>query len=292
MRLRVLRSGQDASVNFVSHDGLEARYVRRTPERVIVYLSAQTGCRQGCVMCWLTAQNQREDRNASVVEILAQAKAVLNHYDEDVQERGIAREIHFNFMARGEPLASSVIREELPEIVGSLAGLAGARGLPSKILISTIIPRLARKMDLVKWVGELPVEIYWSWYSPDPAFRREWLPGADDPVLSMDRIAELSRATNKPARIHFPLIGGENDSLNNAVRLVRALEMRRLRAKINLIHYNAPPGDESQESSPSIYEAWSALLGKSPLVEKVQIVPRVGPDVAASCGMFLSNDAT
>jgi adenine C2-methylase RlmN of 23S rRNA A2503 and tRNA A37 len=53
------RSAQDDSVNWdrpaADVGRIEARYVRRCPDYFVVYLSAQTGCAQGCRMCHLTA---------------------------------------------------------------------------------------------------------------------------------------------------------------------------------------------------------------------------------------------
>lgn len=100
------KSGQDASVNWDRPAGvgrLEARYVRRCPDYFVVYLSSQTGCAQGCRMCHLTATGQTRLRDAMFGEMIEQARTVLEHYR---REGPSARTVHFNFMARGEPLAS------------------------------------------------------------------------------------------------------------------------------------------------------------------------------------------
>src|SRR3954464_11714111 len=96
-------SSQDASVNWdrpAAVGRMEARYVRRCPDYFVVYLSSQTGCNQGCRMCHLTATGQTRLRDATLGEKIDQARTVLDHYR---REGRMARSVHFNFMARGEP---------------------------------------------------------------------------------------------------------------------------------------------------------------------------------------------
>ena len=77
------KSGQDESVNWdrpADVGRIEARYVRRCPDYFVVYLSSQTGCAQGCRMCHLTATGQTGLRDATVGEMIEQARTVLDHY--------------------------------------------------------------------------------------------------------------------------------------------------------------------------------------------------------------------
>src|SRR5690348_4587472 len=135
------RSGQDASVNWdrpVDVGRIEARYVRRCPDYFVVYLSSQTGCDQGCRMCHLTATGQTSLRDVTYEEFLQQAETVLDHYRRKAPP---ARSVHFNFMARGEPLANAVLLEHADELLGELAHRAVALDVRPRYLVSSIFPK-------------------------------------------------------------------------------------------------------------------------------------------------------
>src|SRR5689334_1695522 len=122
-------SRQDASVNWdrpADVGRIEARYVRRCPDYFVVYLSSQTGCNQGCRMCHLTATGQTRLRDVTHAEFLEQAETVLDYYRNSAPT---ARTVHFNFMARGEPLANSVLLSHADDLLGDLAQRAVALGL-------------------------------------------------------------------------------------------------------------------------------------------------------------------
>jgi 23S rRNA (adenine2503-C2)-methyltransferase len=131
-------SQQDASVNWdrpAEPGRIEARYVRRCPDYVVVYLSSQTGCDHGCRMCHLTATGQTRQRDVTYGEFIEQAETVLEYYRHEAPP---ARSVHFNFMARGEPLANPVFLANADELLGELARRAVALNLRPRYLVSTI----------------------------------------------------------------------------------------------------------------------------------------------------------
>lgn len=286
MQFEVLRSTIDPSVNFVHHRGdgqaLEARYVRRHPDYIACYLSSQTACEKACRFCHLTFTGQNQAEDATPWEIKEQARQVLDYYQETAPG---AKVVHFNFMARGEPLASRYIREWSQVLLPDLGELAQEYGLLPRFLVSTILPE-----DLERSLPELfPIthpEIYYSLYSLREGFRRRWLPRAMDPEKALVLLTEWQRFAKKIVRIHYALIQGENDSQEDAKQVVAALRRHGLRADFTLVRYN-PPSPRHGSESPA-YEAYAQFLRENLEGVRVKTIERVGQDVAASCGMFLN----
>lgn len=279
-------SRSDASVNWVRRvdiGAIETRFVRRRAESFVIYLSSQTGCRQACRMCHLTATGQTALRDVTLEEYVEQSEVVLDHYR---RVEPAARSVHFNFMARGEPLLNPVVVHRSGELFDRLWNLADANGLRARFLVSTIFPKgLARPLEDV--FARVQPEIYYSLYSTDEAFRRRWLPKAQPVGDALDQLAAWQRESYKIVKIHFAFIRGQNDSEASVHAICDALEARGLFAHINIVRYNPPSAEHGEEPCESVIDRNAQLFRKRLPRARVQVVPRVGFDVNASCGMFV-----
>jgi adenine C2-methylase RlmN of 23S rRNA A2503 and tRNA A37 len=282
-------SSQDASVNWdrpADVGRIEARYVRRCPDYFAVYLSSQTGCNQGCRMCHLTAGGQTRLRDVTHEEFLHQAETVLDHYRREAPP---ARSVHFNFMARGEPLANPILLEHADDLLGDLGGRAVALRLRPRYLVSTIFPRELRDRLLEDIFIRYHPEIYYSIYSVNEQFRRRWLPKALPAGEALDRLVSWQRSTYKICKIHYAFIAGENDSEAEVHAVCDALESRRLMAHVNIVRYNPLDPDRHGVEPPEQVVQRNAKIYQSRLpYARVRVIPRVGYDVQASCGMFFA----
>lgn len=282
------KSTIDASVNWdrpAEVGRIEARYVRRCADYFVVYLSSQTGCVQACRMCHLTATGQTRLRDVTIPEFLEQAKVVLEHYRQLNQP---ARTVHFNFMARGEPLANQEILNNADTLLGELSRMAIGLGLRPKHLISTIYPRSLHKPLEDIFLAHHP-DIYYSIYSVSERFRRRWLPKALPAEEALDRLLGWQRATHKIVSLHHAYIAGENDSEADVHAICDAIEERRMTVYVNIVRYNSPdPARFGVEPSEEILQRNAAIYRDRLINGRVSVIARVGFDVAASCGMFLS----
>jgi adenine C2-methylase RlmN of 23S rRNA A2503 and tRNA A37 len=279
-------SAQDASVNWdrpADVGRLEARYVRRSADYFVVYLSSQTGCAQGCRMCHLTATGQTRYRDATVNELLEQADTVLAYYQRGQPP---AATVHYNFMARGEPLANRHLLAHADQLLGELAQRAIAVGVRPKYLISTILPRELGERHLEDVFRVQQPDLYYSIYSMSERFRRRWLPKALPAAVALDRLTTWQRHTHKIVSLHHAYIAGENDSEVDVHAICDALEERQLMVHLRIVRYNPLSAAHGVEPSEDILLRNADIYRQRLPNAQVSIIDRVGFDVAASCGMF------
>jgi len=295
----VLKSQIDQSVNTVDARGFETRYVERDEGKTaIIYLSSHAGCDRACRMCWLTQTGQTDMTPATMDDYLTQARASL----EAMQERraasglGVPEVVHFNFMARGEPMKNPVIREKFDELASALesgvAALVDGFTGQVKFKISTIMTDIYVKDKdgtYLDGMSQLPFnrykpEIYYSLYSMNPEFRKRWLPKAEEPLDAL-RLLAAYRGKGGEVRIHSAFIAGHNDDMTDVAKMVHTVKMYGFK-KFNIVRFNSIDTDKWVETDEEYLEGIKTFMESKGL--EVQMVSRVGTDVAASCGTFVS----
>lgn len=283
MNFLQLDSELDMSRNFIFDKGFEARFVRRTDDYFICYLSSHTGCNKSCRFCHLTQTGQTGFLEASIDELIDQATAVFQYYATQKP----AERVHINWMARGEPLASSVIRGCWPELSNRLLELCARYGLAKERVtfkMSSIFPS-DENVDLSKFEINKP-DIYYSLYSLDPHFRRRWIPKSEDPVAVFKKLKAYSDSGGRVI-IHHALIENENSSEDDATLIGDFIKSYDLNCKINIVRYNPFDARCGEEASEVAIQSYFNRITPYMKQEGSRIVPRVGFDVKASCGMFV-----
>lgn len=236
-------------------------------ERLTQCVSTQAGCAMGCSFCRTGTGGLR--RNLTAGEIVAQVLAGQRHWG--------GRVTNVVFMGMGEPLHNFDNTVRAFFILSSDWGVNIAK---RRLTISTC--------GLVDKMGELPPEVLPSLAISLNATTDE----VRDRVMPVNRkypIAELLDALARaplPHRarytIEYVLLGGVNDTLEDAKRLAKLLS--RIRCKVNLIPYNPHEGSEYRAPAPSDVERFQTCL----LDRNYTAVLRKsrGADILAACGQL------
>lgn len=290
----------DNSINWVipyKNSYLEARYVRRTPQYISAYVSSHNGCTMGCKFCWLTATKQTTFNHVNADEYITQLNPILEHAKSIDGDNSQSVRVNINFMARGEALANKTVVNNYAQVYTGFEQLVKDYGYKTmKINISTIMPKTIQYRSLNDIFGKYPTNIYYSIYGINKEFRNKWIPNAMDWQLALSKLKEYQEKTSNPITFHFASIAGQNDKIDEVKQM--AEEIRKLKfstTKFNLVRLNLHPNmAQYSESDPArlteIYEIMkSACCDSSIKTNRSRIVPRVGQDVFASCGMFFDD---
>ena len=293
---RQLTSQLDRSVNWIvpyAGSTIETRFVYKPArDNVIAYVSSHNGCRMGCAFCHLTAQNRTQFTAMDAEGYTQQLAHVLDHW-KSVKAQDMVSRVNVNFMAMGEPLANPTVVLEYPPLYSGLLKTASAHQLQMKPNISTIMPHTMRDRSLADVFQDQPAHLYYSLYSLSDKFRARWLPRALPWQHALDKIEtwQYSSPTwrdHSSITFHWCFIANHNDTVDEVNQLATELRSRRFSgAKFNLVRFNPHASMSAQEPSQQrleeCFEQVNAALGNHP---RSYIVPRVGRDVYASCGMF------
>jgi 23S rRNA (adenine2503-C2)-methyltransferase len=235
-------------------------------------LSTQVGCAMGCGFCATGHMGFR--RNMTSGEMLGQVFVARRHL-LDKGEPLLLRNLVF--MGMGEPLLN------YDHLVQALEALHHPQGLDfssRRITVSTA--GLERHLLDLGRSGLCSLAV--SLHAPTQALRERLMPGAAK--LELSRLMELLREYPiKPRErltFEYLLLDGVNDSLEDARELVRLLS--RVKAKVNLIVYNAAPGLPYRPPSPERVFAFQEALKAKGLTATLR--KSKGADIAAACGQL------
>jgi len=260
---------RDGTVKYLFRlaDGESVETVRIPMEsgRTTLCISSQAGCAMGCQFCMTGTFGL--SRNLTPGEIVNQVCAAFRDGPLD----------NIVLMGMGEPL------HNLDNVVMALQILYASDGFdfgPRKVTLSTcgLVPEMRQLGERIK------VGLAVSLNATTDEIRDRLMP-----VNRRYPLRELLKACRdyplQPReRITFEyiLLSGVNDSLDDARRLVKLLHG--IKAKVNLIPFNAHPGNSFRSPSEQQIRAFQSLLLESGLVA-IRRASK-GQDIAAACGQL------
>ena len=233
--------------------------------RATLCVSTQVGCAMQCSFC-LTGTFGLT-RNLTAAEIVNQVCAARERFQVD----------NLVLMGMGEPL------HNLDNVVRALEIFYSAPGLdysPRKVTLSTagLVP------EMLELGRRIRVNLAVSLNATLDAVRNELMPiNRRYPLAELMRACrEFPLAPRQRITFEYILIRGVNDSLDDAKRLVKLLHG--VKAKVNLIAYNAHPGSDFQAPDEVVIETFQRQL----LNRGIAAIRRAGKgqDISAACGQL------
>lgn len=256
---------------FSLEDGLTIESVL-IPEgrRLTQCVSTQVGCTLDCGFC-LTGQ-MGLTRNLKAHEIVDQVLTARDVLEPDGRITSLV------FMGMGEPLANV---DEVSDAVIRLTNADWGMGFPKKRLtIST-----AGFSQRLHAIADLGVNLAIS-LNASTAEQRERLMPMMNRLHPLPELLAACRAYPLPPHrrltFEYVLLGGENDSAQDAKRVGRLLQG--IRCKINLLPFNAFPNSPFRQPTETAVTAFQAILrqkGYDVFVRKSR-----GADVFGACGQL------
>ena len=257
----VLRLADGARVESVS---------MRTPKRLTFCISSQVGCALQCSFCATGLMGLK--RNLKAHEIVAQVMAMGDFHAWQDDRFNIV------YMGMGEPLANLAAVTESIQILHDERGLnLGAR----RVTVSTsgLVPQMRELTKL-----ELQVGLAVSLHATTDELRDELVPvNKRWPIRELlDAAKDYGRTVGRRVTLEYVLLGGVNDSMEDADRL--AAFARELPSKINIIPYNPVPGLDWKRPSQAAIDAFAERL--YPRAPAVTVRQTQGGDIWAACGQL------
>ncbi|MBK8014004.1 MAG: 23S rRNA (adenine(2503)-C(2))-methyltransferase RlmN [Deltaproteobacteria bacterium] len=285
LRVHRVERGVDGTTKYAFRawggDVVEAVFIpdASAPGRNTLCISSQVGCALDCKFC-LTASLGLV-RNLAPGEIVDQLTRVrLDLEAEAIRQspEATAPQIgNIVLMGMGEPLQNYGALVKALEIMSSEDG---PKISPRRITVSTagLAPKIAR-------LGrDTAVNLAISLNATTDAVRTQIMPinarWNIEALLAACRGFPLER--RRRITFEYVLLGGVNDSDEDARRLVRLL--RSFRCKVNLIPFNEHPYSAFERPSPGRVAAFQAILSRARMTVLVR-TPR-GDDISAACGQL------
>ena len=236
-------------------------------DRITLCISSQVGCAMACRFCFTGKSGFV--RNLEPWEIVEQILTV----NRAISPRKITNVV---MMGMGEPLANFDSSVEALKRIVSLLGIS-----KRKITLSTagLVPKI---LELARKAPDINLAV--SLNATTDAVRDKIMPvNKRYPIRSLLEVCR--RYPLKPQRritFEYVLIGGINDSVEDAHRLGRLL--KGIRCKVNLIPLNPHEGSDLQRPADADVLAFKEILTDNNITALIR--ESRGLDILAACGQL------
>ncbi len=265
----VVETSEDGTVKYLFRladgESVEAVRIPMDEDRSTLCISTQVGCAMGCQFCMTGKFGLTRDLRPE--EIVNQVCAAL-------QDGPVGNIV---LMGMGEPL------HNLDNVISALKICYLDDGLgygTRRITLSTcgLVPEIKELSERIK------VNLAVSLNATTDADRDQLMPVNRRYPLAelMATCRDFTRDTRQRITFEYILLGGINDSIIDAKRLVKLLHG--IRCKVNLIAYNEHDGAEFKAPTEISIKAFQSYLLQRDIVATLRASK--GQDISAACGQL------
>lgn len=237
------------------------------PLRTIICAPSSYGCGLGCTFCHLTIAGSKSNIPVSFDEL----ETALNQIKRD---KSIP--LLVSLMGAGEPLLNLKLVEEVSDCYPTSI----ATSMPTEISVQ-------RFVDYIRKNPTKPIKVYASVHSFIPENRAKLMPNSIgnlfemlELLTTMPRLRNMNGHKEKDAArlvVHYTVIPGVNDSLDDFLAMVETLKRLQDAPKIKFLAWS--DGDNSVRS-----RAWMDILHNLGFKAKYH-APNAN-DIGGACGQF------
>lgn len=281
--LEKIKSNVDNTEKFIleTNDKLiiEISYINKNDGKNIICVPTQTSCKQKCKFCHITTiTDSITHRNLVDYEMVEAVDIVFN----DLKLSRIP--LLISYMGCGEPLINHyhVVRSMMV-IMNKYLGIVQL----TRFAIATSLPKSSETnfsilTEEIK-LFNIPVKLHLSLHYTSDELRRQWMPNAGKIEKAIELLYDFKEKTKNSVEIHYALIDGINDRIEDADILVKLLGNKGIPVKF--MFYNKNPNVDFIASSIEKLKIFQDKFEKANIKMEYYIPP--GLDVGASCGQFL-----
>lgn len=281
--IKKIKSASDNVEKFIfkSNDGfvVEMSYIDNGTDKDIICVPTHTMCNIGCKFCHTTDYiGKIKCKQLTHHEICDGVDIIVSHTNISKNKRTLL----ISYMGCGEPM------ENVGNVVDSMILIkSDYTDRYVRFAVATCLPKNKwfDFFEFTKWIkaSNLDVKIHFSLHYTHDEIRKQWMPNSLEIKPSLDAMSFYKEITGNKVEIHYALIEGVNDEVENRIWLETLLRNRDFNVKF--LFYNEKPTIEEKASSVDKYNKFSLALTIQGIKSEYYTPP--GLDIGASCGQFL-----
>lgn len=256
---------------------IEFSYINKNDGKDIICIPSQSFCNLGCKFCHTSDFiGIIKNRNLSSDELLFGIDYIYN----DLKLNKNKRILLISVMGLGEILFN------IDNLIEVFTNVKNKYDVYTRFSFATSLPKnkyneFFRFTRLIE-KNKLDVKLHLSLHYTNDILRDKWMSNSLEIKPSLLAVEMYNLITKNPVEIHYTLIDGLNDSIEDAIKLTELIKDKNFNVKF--LYYNEKETLEYKHSDLIKVNNFSNLFDKNNI--SYEYYKPVGYDIFAGCGML------